>query len=76
MFLSYEISLFLFAIFFGFSARVIPLRSDVRVFCFVGSALNNTEFLPTRQTEPTNQELETKVFMAAMKVSSSKHLDL
>lgn len=32
---------FLFPIFFGLTARVIPLRSGLRVFCFVGSALNN-----------------------------------
>src|SRR6266404_3452719 len=29
---------------------VIPLRSGLRVFCFVGSALNNTGFPPTKQT--------------------------
>jgi PIN domain nuclease of toxin-antitoxin system len=37
-------------IFFGLTAQVIPLRSDLRVFCFIGSALNNTGFPPTKQT--------------------------
>jgi len=39
-----------FPIFFGLTARVIPLRSGLRLFCFVGSALNNTGFPPTKQT--------------------------
>ena len=43
------LSFFLFPIFFGLTARVIPLRSGLRVFCFVGSALNNTGFPPTKQ---------------------------
>ncbi len=37
-------------IFFGLTARVIPLRSGLRVFCFIGSALNNTGFPPIKQT--------------------------
>src|SRR5260221_12802782 len=41
---------FLFPIFFGLTARVIPLRSGLRVFCFIGSALNNTGFPPIKQT--------------------------
>jgi hypothetical protein len=41
---------FLRPIFFGLTARVIPLRSGLRVFCFVGSALNDTGFPPTKQT--------------------------
>jgi len=43
-------SFFLFPIFFGLTARVIPLRSGLRVFCFVGSALKNAGFPPTMQT--------------------------
>jgi hypothetical protein len=39
-----------FPIFFGLTAQVIPLRSGLRVFCFVGSALNSIGFPPTMQT--------------------------
>ena len=43
---------FLFPIFFGLTARVIPLRSGLRVFCFVGSALNRvTRYQPTPQEQ-------------------------
>ncbi len=49
-FLSPDICLFSSLIFFVLTARVIPLRSGLRVFCFVGSALNNTGFPPTKQT--------------------------
>jgi hypothetical protein len=38
MFLSLDIPFFLFPIFFGLTARVIPLRSGLRVFCFHGSS--------------------------------------
>src|SRR5260370_32073443 len=31
-----------FPIFFGLTARIIPLRSGLRVFCFHGSSPNNT----------------------------------
>src|SRR5260370_20419544 len=37
-FLSLDIPFFLFPIFFGLTARVIPLRSALRVFCFHGSS--------------------------------------
>jgi len=37
-FLSLGIRFFLFPIFFGLAARVIPLRSGLRVFCFHGSS--------------------------------------
>ena len=43
-------SFFLSSIFFELTARVIPLRSGLRVFCFIGSALNNTGFPPIKQT--------------------------
>lgn len=49
-FLILDIPFFLFPIFFGLTARVIPLRSGLRVFCFVGSALKNAGFPPTMQT--------------------------
>jgi hypothetical protein len=49
-FLSLDIPFFLFLFFFGLTARVIPLRSALRVFCFVGSAPNNTRFPPTKLT--------------------------
>jgi hypothetical protein len=38
IFLSLDIPLFLFPIFFGLTARVIPLRSGLRAFCFHGSS--------------------------------------
>ena len=45
-----DIPFFLSPIFFELTARVIPLRSGLRVFCFIGSALNNTGFPPIKQT--------------------------
>jgi hypothetical protein len=42
MFLSLDIPFFFFPIFFGLTARVIPLRSGLRVFCFHGSARDST----------------------------------
>jgi hypothetical protein len=53
--------LFSSLIFCGLTAQVIPLRSGLHVFCFVGSALNNTVFPPTKQTlacDATQSELE------------------
>jgi hypothetical protein len=41
---------FFFIVFFGLTARVIPLRYGLRVFCFIGSALNDTGFPPIKQT--------------------------
>jgi hypothetical protein len=38
MLLSLDIPFFLFPIFFGLTARVIPLRSGLRVFSFHGSS--------------------------------------
>ena len=48
--MSFDIRFFLSPIFFGLTAQVIPLRSGLRVFCFIGSALNNTGFPPIKQT--------------------------
>jgi hypothetical protein len=42
--------LFLSPILFELTARIIPLHSGLRVLCFVGSALNNTGFPPTKRT--------------------------
>ena len=39
MLLNVDVPFFLFPIFFGLTARVIPLRSGLRVFCFLGTSV-------------------------------------